>query len=138
MSLSISTIGDNASTPGVRAETYVPDQLIAGRFPLVTDTVTLAAGQNLPRGAVLGVITATGKFKLSAAASTDGSQTPTAILVDGVNATNGDTLAGVYLTGEFNQRAVTFGAGHSVSSTKEALRLREIFLKSSVSADDPS
>ncbi|MBK3798265.1 head decoration protein [Azospirillum brasilense] len=138
MSLSISTIGDNAFTPGVTAATYVPDQLIAGRFPLTTDTVTLAAGQNLPRGAVLGVITSTGKFRLSAAASTDGSQTPAAILVDGVNATNGDTLAGVYLTGEFNQRAVIFGAGHSVSSTKEALRLREIFLKSSVSADDPS
>lgn len=232
MTLSVSTIGDNASAPGVRAETYVPDQLIAGRFPLVTDTVMILSGQVLVRGSLLGAITVgsattsgagntgngtitmdastpvlagakvgvytaiciaaasnggtfrvedpdgfvlgdvavgatfsddikfviadgatdfivgdkftitvsagSGKYKLSAAAATDGSQEPTVVLADAVDATGGDKLAWVYVAGEFNSAAMTFGTGHTAASTKDRLRIRNIFLKSAVSAADPT
>lgn len=54
MSLSVSTLGDNSCLPGINAETYIPDQLIAGNMKLVTQPITLAAG-TLPRGSVLGL-----------------------------------------------------------------------------------
>lgn len=54
MTLNVSTIGDNPQQPGIFAETYVPDQLIAGSLKLVTQPIVLAAGASLPRGTVLG------------------------------------------------------------------------------------
>lgn len=53
MTLNVSTIGDNPQQPGIYAETYVPDQLIAGNLKLVTQPIVLAAG-TLQRGTVLG------------------------------------------------------------------------------------
>src|SRR5471032_1691620 len=53
MSLIVNNLGDNPQQPGVYAESYIPDQLIAGNMKLVTATVTLGAG-TLQRGTVLG------------------------------------------------------------------------------------
>lgn len=58
MTLSVGTIGDNPFAPGVSANTYIPDQLIAGDMKLVTENVTIASG-TLTRGTVLGQITGT-------------------------------------------------------------------------------
>jgi len=225
MALSIS---DNPQVPGVASQVYLPDQLIAGPFQLVTDSVTITGGAALKRGAVLGQVTvgaagtptatggntgngtvssvalgskakvgnytikfksattydvinpngvelvagtaagaysdaeisftfATGgtamvagdsitiavaagsnSYKLAAAAATDGSQTPAAILADDVDASGGDVVGGIYLTGEFNTNALTFGAGITAAAAKAALRSSSIFLKTSVSAADPS
>lgn len=55
MTLNVSTIGDNPQTPGVYAETYIPDQLIAGALQIVSQPIVLSAG-TLPRGSVLGQI----------------------------------------------------------------------------------
>lgn len=103
--------------------------LFAGDFPRVTDSVTLISGQNLARGAVLGRITASGKYTLSLSASSDGSQTPVAILADAVDASGGDKAAPVYLTGEINSAALTFGTGHTAASAKPGLRALGLFLK---------
>ena len=53
MTLTVNTVGDNPQQPGITAETYVPDQLIAGVYPRVTANITLGAG-TLQRGTVLG------------------------------------------------------------------------------------
>ena len=50
------------------------------------EVVTLLAGTPYPVGAVLGRITASGKYTLSTAAGTDGAQTATAVLLYGVDA----------------------------------------------------
>lgn len=138
MSLTPSNVGDNAQVPGVAAEAYIPDQLVAGNAKLVTDSVTLVSGQNLKRGAVLGKITASGKYTLALSASADGSQTPNVILADDCDASGGDKICAVYLAGEFNTRAMTFGTGITAASAKETLRDAGIYLKNSVSAADPS
>lgn len=52
MTLSISTIGENPQQPGITAETFVPDQLIAGNLKLVTQPIQV--GALLPRGSILG------------------------------------------------------------------------------------
>jgi len=123
-------------TPGVvAADTYTPSALIAGDAArLVTDTMTLISGQNLTRGALLGKITASGKLTLCLSAAVDGSQTPYAILADDASATSGDVLCGVYLAGEFNTRAMTFGTGTTAANSKDTLRALGIFLKTSNSA----
>jgi hypothetical protein len=116
--------------PAVQTETYTPDQLVAGDYPLVTRTVTILSGANIQRGHLLGRITASGKYIVSLSGASDGSQTPVAIAADNCNASAGDALTGVYETGEFNEAAVIFGASHTADSTRAALTARGIHLKS--------
>ncbi|MEA1674093.1 head decoration protein [Nitrospirillum sp. BR 11163] len=80
------------------------------------------------------VPTATEKYKLSAKAATDGSQVPNCVLAEDADATGGDTLAPVYLTGDFNAAAVTLGAGHTVASVSAGLRTQGIFLTGTIPA----
>lgn len=51
------------------------------------EVVTLLAGMPYPVGAVLGRITASGKYKLATSGGTDGAQTATAVLLYAVDAT---------------------------------------------------
>jgi hypothetical protein len=108
---------------------YTPDQLIAGNAALLYhEPVTLLAGQNLLRGALLGKITASGKYVLSLSAAVDGSQTPAAILVDDTNATAADVVTPAYFRGDFQAQAVILGASHTVASVRDALRAKNIVL----------
>lgn len=54
------------------------------------DNATLISGQNLLAGAVLGQITASGKYTAVAPAASDGSQTAAGILLADTNATSAD------------------------------------------------
>lgn len=138
MSLTVNSIGGNSQIPGIAADAFIPDQLIAGPHQLVTDTVTVVSGQTVVRGAVLGMITASGKYVLALAAANDGSQVPSAIAADYVDASAGDALGGVYLAGEFNGNALVLGAGITLAAAKAALRPQSIYVKSAVSAADPT
>ena len=121
----------NLQYPSISTDTYSPDSLIAGMaLQAVTLTATLIAGQNLTRGALLGIITASGKYTLSLAASGDGSQIPCAVLAESANAVS-DKLVTIYVTGEFNANQVTFGTGHSATTavTIAGARDNNIFFK---------
>ena len=120
--------------PTVSQDTYTPDRLIAGDHPLITETVTIGSGSNLVRGAVLGRITASGKFILSLSGASDGSQTPVAILADDAAAAGADVTAGIYVAGEFNAAALTLGASHTAASVRPALRAASIYLKDTLPA----
>jgi hypothetical protein len=72
MTLNISTIGENPQQPGITAETFVPDQLIAGNLKLVTQQIQTS--QLLPRGSVLGQQT-TSSINVTAGASNHGNGT---------------------------------------------------------------
>jgi hypothetical protein len=137
MPLSTTTIGDNSQTPGSAAEIYNPDQLIAGNLKIVSDTVTLGAGV-LARGAVLGIITASGNYINCLKGAADGSQNPVAILADAADASGGAVFAPVYLTGEFNTNAMVIDASWTIAQMKAAIRPQGIFLKSALSAADPT
>lgn len=50
------------------------------------DRVTVAAGQNLPLGAVIGVVTATGKVKQIDPSATDGTQVAAGVLMQAYDA----------------------------------------------------
>lgn len=96
--------------------------LLANDDDITTRKVTILAGQVLPAGAVIGKITASSKYILSASAASDGSQTPDYILSEDINATSGDVEAIAYETVTVVATALTLGAGHTIASIREGLR----------------
>lgn len=113
---------------------YANDNLFAGEQPAQTRKVTLVSGQNLVRGALLGRITTGGKYTLSLSGSSDGSQTPRAILAHDVDASGGDKDALVYEAGDFNESALTFGTAHTAASVRDGLRGLGIFMHANLGA----
>lgn len=103
-------------------QTYKPDQLSAGDFPVVIDAGVIAAGHNLERGAVLGQITASGEYVLCTAAATDGSEEPKAVLDQAVDTTQGALPAAIRLTGQVLGSQLTLGAGLTLAKAKADLR----------------
>ena len=63
------------------------------------ETVTLLAGTPYPVGAVLGRITASGKYKLATSGGSDGAQTASAVLLYAVDATLADAVGIVVARG---------------------------------------
>ena len=63
------------------------------------EVITLLIGTNYPSGAVLGRITASGKYTLSAATGADGAQVAVAVLLYPVNATLADAVGIVVARG---------------------------------------
>jgi len=112
-------------------QTYTPDELIAGGEP-VTQTVVITTSAALTRGAVLGIVTASGNYLLSASAASDGSENPRAILAEDVDASAADQRATVYVTGEFHKHALNFGAGHDADSVRDDLASYGMYLKVAV------
>ncbi|MGE4268234.1 MAG: head decoration protein [Deferribacterales bacterium] len=113
---------------GIRRETFEDVQLISGRFPYHSHVVTVESGQNLSRGAVLGKVTASGKYKLSASAATDGSQTAVVILAEDVDATSADTDAIVLITASVVADALIYGEGHTQETVWESLAANSIYI----------
>jgi hypothetical protein len=63
------------------------------------ESVPLLAGTNYPVGAVLGRITASGKFKLATSGGSDGAQTAAAVLLYAADATDADAIGVVIMRG---------------------------------------
>lgn len=79
-----------------------------------------------------------GNFIACVKTATDGSQNPVAVLADAVDASAAPAVVGAYFTGEFNFRAVTFDNSWAIADIGVALQPRNIHLKDSVSALDPT
>ncbi|NHN83660.1 head decoration protein [Acetobacter musti] len=119
--------------PSAQQTTFVPDQLIAGNLKLVTQDVTIGAGQTLLRGSVVGKVTATGAYILCVATATDGSQVPAGVMVDAVTTAAGTTGAGsIYRQGEFNSNYLTFDASWT-AATLTAAAPAPIYVKTALS-----
>ena len=111
-------------------------------FTFTAHTNAMAAGDSF----TIQLAAGTGPYIASLEAAGDGSQTPVAILVDDADPTQGGTLsgaacgvrAGVYLSGEFNKNAVIYDSGFTLDQITSLLRSVSIYLKSAVSAADPT
>jgi hypothetical protein len=115
------------------SEILVYDNLFAGNVSdVVTDTGTLLSGQNVARGAVIALVTASNKFTIVDSTKTLGEEIPYAIVADDCDATSADKPVNMYLTGEFNSAALTFGGTDTAATHKTALRNKGIFLKTNV------
>jgi hypothetical protein len=78
------------------------------------------------------------KHKLSLRAAGDGSSVAKVILADNADPSGGDISVPVYRMGEFNANALTLGSGHTLDSVKAQLAPRGIFLRTPVTATDPT
>lgn len=112
--------------------TLTPDSLIAGHDDLQSRQITLLSGQNLARGALLGKVTASGKYVLSLSAASNGSEVPAAILAETTDASGGDKVTVAHFGGVFDENAVIYGTAHTKASVREALRDVGIKLQSSI------
>jgi hypothetical protein len=117
--------------PGTVGTAYLDPQI---GFTVTTGS-GIAAGDQFVIAAAPG---GTGDYTLAVGSATDGSQNPAAILADVANTVGGAVNAPVYLMGEFNINAMTFGNGISVAAAKAALRPFGIILKTAQTAADPS
>lgn len=89
------------------------------------ETVTLKAGTNYPLGAVLGRITASGKYRLSPAAEVvgdEGAETAVAVLIQPMDATGGDKTGLVVARGPaiVSKAALVFDASVDQPAEKTA------------------
>lgn len=101
-------------------QTYTPGGLIAGDFPQASRTVTITGGAALTAGAVLGRITADGKYQLSLSGADDGSEAPIGVLLLAADASGGDVEAPVLFAGEVDAEKLTFGTGHTATTVDAA------------------
>ena len=91
------------------------------------EVVTLLAGTPYPVGAVLGRITASGKYKLATSGGTDGAQTASAVLLYAVDATLADATGIVLVRGPsiVSRAALAYGATVD-DGTKIAAKLTQL------------
>jgi len=68
------------------------------------------------------VAAGSGKYKLSVATATDGSQVPVAVLAEAADATDADMVVPVLTSGQFAADMLTFGSGHTAASVELAWR----------------
>ncbi|ALI04589.1 head decoration protein [Pseudomonas sp. FW306-02-F02-AA] len=110
-------------------QTYIPDQLSAGAFPVMIDSAVIATGQKLSRGAVLGQVKASSEYVLCTAAATDGSEVPKAILDQATDTSKGAQAAPIRLTGEVLAHQLILGEGLTLAQAKAALRSLCLFVR---------
>ena len=111
------------------------DNLLAGDFPLVTLPITVVSGENVSRGAVMGKITASGKYKLCTVDSSDGSEVAELVMSMDVDASAADAPGIGYLTGDFNENALTFGSVDTYADHASEMRLRSLFVHNPVTVN---
>lgn len=121
---------DGEVRPNGTVGTAYSDQL---KFTLTNGATKFIVGDNF----TLTVNMATGKWCVSVATATDGSQNPSGILADDSDPSAGDVNGGVYIAGEFNDRRVWFDPSWTVAALTPRLRRYSIYLKPSISAEPP-
>lgn len=88
-------------------------------IPAMTDVLSVAQGQTLKRGALVDetgtLCTATSEVF--------------AVLADDIDTTDGAKEVAVYLTGEFNEKALSVASGATVAGLKKSARKVSIYIK---------
>ena len=77
-------------------------------------------------------VTGSGKYKLAALASIDGSAIPDCVLGEATDASAADVATVAYFRGKLNQNELVFGTGVTIANSKEGLRDRGIWLEDSI------
>jgi len=109
------------------------DSIIATDKQLFQRPVTIASGQNLPKGRSIGFVTdtedpASGKFVGSVKAATNGSKVIVGFLAEACDATGGDKQAMAVITGGVKLSKLTLGTGHTKDNAWLDLAGRGLFL----------
>lgn len=106
------------------SDPFAPKNIVAGGTYTMRK-VTIAEGENLTIGTVIGTADEAEWVK-SLAASVDGSEVPDMVLAQDADATDGAVEAMAYETGQLVGSALVLGAGHTIDSIREGLRVKGI------------
>ena len=101
---------------------YSPDNLILGDIPTISYDETIISGQDVDRGCVMGMITASGKLTACDHTASDGSETPYGVMAEDCDASLADVECGVYVFGHFDSGELTFGGSSTIDDLKAAMR----------------
>jgi hypothetical protein len=99
------------------------------------EKITVVSGQDLAAGAVLGKITASGKYTAVAPAASDGSESAAGILYEAVDASGGDESGVAILRdAEVNNEELGWGSLNAGQKTtaKSQLKTLGIFVRDAV------
>lgn len=114
-------------TPFVEGNHTAEYLLSEGNGSISREEVTVAAAAGaMVSGTVVGKITASGKYVKSLSASADGSEVPDMVLAQDCDASAADKEAIAYETATVVATALTLGAGHTLASIREGLRVKGI------------
>jgi len=116
---------------------FNPTPLFADGDDFDTRKAIVLTGQNvsgtpLPRGTVLGKVTATGKYKISVAGASDGSQLPRAVTADDLDTSGGDVTCRVYESGTFAFEVCNVDASWTIDTLNASMsdQSRDIYFRS--------
>lgn len=150
--ISAVTVGNGAKTgtwriiclePNTNLGTFAvedPDGIIVGRANVGTAfagplgfTITDGATDFVAGDSFTVTVPVSTSARLAAAAATDGSAVPTLVLAHDADASAGPVEAIAYTRADVLEDALSLGAGHTLASVREPLRLRGITLIPSTS-----
>jgi hypothetical protein len=101
--------------------TYEPDHLfVSSKVAVLTKGITIKEGVVAKRGSVIALEADTQKGIVADKTSTGA--VLQGILTDDVNASEGDCIATIYLSGEFNADALMFAEGTVLADYEQELR----------------
>ncbi len=102
------------------------------KYPLVTATIDLEGDQGMLRkGAILGKITSSGKYKLVNTSGGDGSQVANCVLAHDID-TDGLTTATCYVSGQFNLSQIYIEDNDNILNCLDDLRIVNIYVSTEV------
>ena len=102
-----------------RTSTEVDNLFATSVIPVLSDFMTIAAGQVLKRGAM---VDETGTL-------CGASSNVYAVVADDIDTTEAAKEVAVYLTGEFNEKALQVAEGATVAELKKSARKVSIYIK---------
>lgn len=115
------------------SETTSYDNLIAGTEKnLVTRAATVRMGEAFSRGALLGRLTATGKWQTIDEDNASGCN-EFGIATEAIDSTAGEVSTVLYVEGEFSENGVIFGYSDTADDWRETLMAHGIYLRKTVS-----
>lgn len=109
------------------------NSMIGGiKYPLVTATIELEGEQGeLKKGAILGKVTNSGKYKLVNTSAGDGSKTPNCVLAHDID-TEESAFATCYVSGHFNLSQVYIEDNDNILKCVDDLRVGNIYIATEV------
>jgi len=117
------------TNPGMTVTTFTPDGRFASNDPAPWGrNLTIAADQDLSAGTVLADNGSGELVPVDSSSGTTSVQTPIAVLAVDVDASGGAKLQYVYEKGHFRDDFLTFGGSDDVSTHREAMRRRGMFV----------
>lgn len=108
-----------------------PATLVLGG-PIITEAGTLLSGQNLPAGAMVGRVTASGKLREALETADDGSEEPVGFLVHAVHAEGGDADCQIYKGGRLNKELV------EIHESYTAAQIAALFDRTPITLETPT